>query len=89
MDAAGDKQSLDVVRLLLDRGANPNARDDRAYTPLHYAARAGAADAAAELLNRGAEASPLSDVGQTPIMIAQKYHHPEIVDLLHERGAVK
>ena len=46
---------LDVVRLLLDRGARVDALDTNGRTPLMWAAAAGRADAVKELLARGAD----------------------------------
>ncbi len=45
----------EVVELLLDNGADPNALDDWRCTPLHNAAGAGHADVAEELLENGAD----------------------------------
>jgi ankyrin repeat protein len=58
----------DSVRFLLDRGADPNARNDAKATALMFAT-----DDAAKtrlLLNRGADANARSDDGQTPLLIA-------------------
>jgi len=35
---------LDIVKLLLERGVDPNVQDHDGETPLHYAARRGHLD---------------------------------------------
>jgi ankyrin repeat protein len=45
---------LDVVKLLLERGADPNVKDDDGKTPLHYAAWKGHHKVVELLLEHGA-----------------------------------
>jgi len=47
----------DVVRVLLERGADPNARDNAGLTALHLAAGNGWVDCARALLEAGADAN--------------------------------
>ena len=53
-DAAQDGY-VDVVRLLLDRGAEVNGQDKVGWTPLHHAAWNGRSVVATLLLDRGAK----------------------------------
>lgn len=46
--------STDILKLLLEFGANPNCYDDEQNTPLHYAAIRGTKDVAQYLLSIGA-----------------------------------
>jgi ankyrin repeat protein len=55
LHAAAQQAAAGVVRLLLDRGADPNARGLGGETPLHYASAHGHIDIAALLLERGAD----------------------------------
>lgn len=57
----------EVVRILLDAGADPDALGQDGRTPLHGAAFAGRIDAAALLLDRGAAAAPRLPQGDTPL----------------------
>ena len=51
---AASYNSLDVARLLIDRGAEVDARDEDGRTPLHYAARPSCLDVARLLIEHGA-----------------------------------
>jgi len=46
---------LDVVKFLLERGVDPNVRNNPGDTPLHYAAERGHLDVVKFLLERGAD----------------------------------
>ena len=61
---------LDVIRLLLDGGADVNARDRGRQTPLHVAAACGSADVVALLLRLGADSTAHDDKGHTPADLA-------------------
>jgi len=61
----GDKP--DCMRLLLDRGADPNGYDEDLVTPLHVAATHARARAATVLLDAGAEVNAREEQGWTPL----------------------
>jgi ankyrin repeat protein len=80
---------LDVVNLLLARGAEVDARSTNvtANTPLH-AALAGAHPAAARrLIDRGADVNAVEAGGYTPLHQAADQGDAEMVRVLLERGA--
>src|SRR6202030_1328170 len=60
--------TLESMRLLLDAGADPNAANDFAATPLMWCA--GDAPKVRLLLSRGAKADVRSKLGRTPLLIA-------------------
>src|SRR5438067_1774438 len=64
--------SLESMRLLLDAGADANAANDFAATPLMWCA----SDAAKVrlLLSKGAKVDARSKLGRTPLLIAAAYH---------------
>jgi len=62
----------DVVKLLLERAANPNQQDNDGETPLHYAAMAGQLGCAEELLQSGADPSIESYYIETPAYVARQ-----------------
>jgi uncharacterized protein len=67
----------ETMRLLLDRGADPNARQQMDYTPLHGAASRGDVEMAKLLLAHGADREPRGTDGQTPADVARSHGHPE------------
>jgi ankyrin repeat protein len=89
---------FEAAELLIDRGANVNARDAVAgFTPLHWAAGSETACHHLVKLLLGSDADPnavggesvgaLGLVPQTPLLIAQKRGRTAIVDALVAAGA--
>src|SRR5256885_8115274 len=86
---------LDVVRLLLANGADPNAREagDNTY-PLHWAAAARQAETVRALLDAGGDVHGVGDLHALDVIGWATYFRderaeslPDIVPLLLERGA--
>lgn len=78
--------SLDVVKLLLVAGANPNARSVNGTTPLYVAARFGQTAIASQLLSAGALVDGRGEGGAA--LNAAAYRSPvELVELLLAKGA--
>jgi hypothetical protein len=71
-------RDLQAMRLLLDVGADVNARGPYEMTPLHFAASGGAFEAARLLLERGADPSLLDEKGRKPSDLAIKWGYPGI-----------
>ena len=78
---------VSVVRLLLERGADINARDATGWTPLHQASYSGAVEVVRLLLENGADVEAKVYDGRTVLQIADDRGHDEIVKLLREYGA--
>jgi len=78
---AGDKGHTEVVKLLLERGANPNVTDTfYNSTPLGWAAGKGHAEIVRALLDKGAE-------GEDGALMAAVYQdRTEVVKVILERG---
>jgi ankyrin repeat protein len=72
----------ETMRLLLAKGANPNARQQMDYTPMHGAASRGDVEMARILLAAGAEPLPRASDGATPADVAVKYGHPDFAKWL-------
>ena len=75
---------VDMMRRLLENGANPNICNDDT-TPLHEASSHGLVEAARLLLSYGAKVDEKDKLGQTPYQLAAS---DEMAKLLLEHGAV-
>lgn len=61
---------VDVAKILLQYGANVNAKTEYLWTPLHSAVKWSNAECAALLLQHGADVNALTEGQQTPLHIA-------------------
>ena len=75
LHAAVGARSAAAVSLLLDRGANVNARQQIGYTPLMGAAAAGREDLVDMLLRHGADSALVSEDGKTAADVAREHGH--------------
>jgi len=77
----------DIVELLLDKGANIDAKDDESgFTALHHAARFGNKNVAELLIARGADINAKDKQGHTPLYVAVN-HDYKVAELLINKGA--
>ena len=77
----------EAIALLLEQGADMEARDDYGWTSLHFAAARNKPEAVALLLDRGADIEARDDYEWTPLHVAAMGNNPEVVALLLDRGA--
>ena len=84
---ASEHGHLDVVRMLLEHGADPNRATTGGATPLTAAAEHGRVEVARLLLQKGAIVDAACLEGATPLYIAAEFGHKEVVELLLARGA--
>jgi serine/threonine-protein phosphatase 6 regulatory ankyrin repeat subunit B len=83
-----DSNQPDIFKLLLDNGANPNAKGRADWSLLHYASETeGYIDMARMLLDKGANPNIRESIGQTPLHLAAEPGFKAIVELLISRGA--
>jgi ankyrin repeat protein len=87
--ALAGRLPLGAVALLLDRGADVNARQHGGYTALHAAAQHGDREMAELLLARGADPSIATDDGRTAADLARGGGHDELAALLQARPAAE
>src|SRR5262249_3214961 len=89
------RRELAVATLLLDAGADLEAKNDSGATALHVAARSGNAEFTALLIARGARGNARDKVHNTPLHYAQKWHpsytkgtgRDKVAELLLKSGA--
>jgi uncharacterized protein len=65
INSAAAANHTDVVRVLLDHGADPNAREAAGFTPIHAAAHNGNDELYELLVARGADQDAATDDGRT------------------------
>lgn len=80
--SVGDTASM---RLLLERGADPNARQRLGYVPLHAVAANGDRAMAEVLLAHGADPQAATDDGKTPADFATERGHNDLADWLRKQ----
>ena len=76
-----------VVKLLLEKGAELETKDNYSRTPLSWAAEKGYEAVVKLLLEKGAELETKDNYSQTPLLLAVREGHKAIVKLLLEKGA--
>ena len=85
---AAENGHLEVVRLLIEKGADATAEDDDKSTPLHYAAENGHLEVVRLLIEKGADATAANVYKSTPLHFGGAENgHLEVVRLLIEKGA--
>lgn len=81
--AAASYGNLVVLRALLARGADVNARQQQDFTPLHTAAQRDDGDMARLFLEHGADVQARDALGRTPAQLAQELGHDSLASLLN------
>ncbi len=75
-----------IARLLVDAGADVNARQQAGIAPLHETAQNGDLELTQLLLDHGADPSAVDDKGKTPAATAREHGHEAVAALL-EKGS--
>jgi ankyrin repeat protein len=88
LGAAAAANDTDTLRRLIAEGHAPDEADENGVTPLMWAARAGALDAIAALIDAGADVNARDTSNRwTPLLHAIHTHAAPAVALLLDRGA--
>lgn len=72
----------EMVALLLEKGADPNAKQERDFVALHTAALHGDIEMAKNLIAHGADPALQSDDGKSPLDLAREKGHAAFVEWL-------
>jgi ankyrin repeat protein len=78
--AAAAVRDHQTMKLLLERGADPNARQQLGFTAFHAAASRGDIEMATILLQHGADPHLRTEDGKNSVDIAEKYNQPAFAD---------
>jgi ankyrin repeat protein len=82
LHSAVANRHLDIARLLVEHGADVNARQAQDFTPLHAAADNGQLDMVALLLAHGADPAARMALGKTPADFARERGHTAVAEAL-------
>jgi ankyrin repeat protein len=83
---AAQNNDLDACLAHIRAGVNVNDTDSAGFLPLHYACSSGSLSVATLLLEQGSDCSSYL-TGMSPIEIAAKNGHTDVIQLLHKFGA--
>jgi ankyrin repeat protein len=87
--AASAARRVDLVRMLINSGADVNARQQQGFVPLHAAAQQGDEAMAKLLLDHGADLNAHCDSGQCALDFAMLQGHSAMVALLESTPPAK
>lgn len=82
-----EKEVLDIVKLVLSKGAEVDPEIEGGRTPLMFAAMMGNLNMAKLLIENGANVNAQSTDGETPLNLAIKEGHSEVINYLKSVGA--
>ena len=86
LSVASMSHHVNIVELLLEKGANVNGRNRDGSTPLHVAVKNDRLDAARILIAWGAEVNTRDKDGKTPLALAG---NRQLLDLLRQHRAME
>jgi ankyrin repeat protein len=81
-------KAVDLARAVLEAGAEPNARQQGGFTPLHAAVLNQNRELVQLLLRHGADSTLANEKTATPIDLAREAANPELLTML-ERAATR
>ncbi|KAK7426549.1 hypothetical protein QQZ08_007008 [Neonectria magnoliae] len=79
--------SINIVNVLLEKGANIAVASENGWTPLNMASSNGHVEVVKLLLEKGANTAVADNNGWTPLHAASIHGHVEVVKLLLKKGA--
>jgi uncharacterized protein len=82
LHSAAAADQTEISRMLVDAGADPNAKQEGGFVALHAAAQNGNAELAELLIRHGADKGLATDDGRTAASIAREAGHEQLADSL-------
>ena len=79
-----DKKKYEVLKQMLDMGADPNIRDSNGWSALHYACQFGDLESVKILIENNANIDTYSNNQRIPLHLASNMNYPEVVKFLLE-----
>ena len=79
---AATNDNVEIIQLLLSRGASVGARCNSNWTPAHWSASYGKVNALMALVEAGADITKRTSEGWTPLILAQQKRHAPAVAYL-------
>ncbi|KAH9014386.1 ankyrin repeat-containing domain protein [Lactarius pseudohatsudake] len=70
--------TVDIVRLLIEHGADVSVQDKTQSTPLHLAAHSANSETVRLLLEHGADIAALDQIRRTPLHLASSWRRPSV-----------
>eukprot|EP01103_Thecamoeba_quadrilineata_P001528 TRINITY_DN11384_c0_g1_i1.p1 TRINITY_DN11384_c0_g1~~TRINITY_DN11384_c0_g1_i1.p1 ORF type:complete len:130 (-),score=23.14 TRINITY_DN11384_c0_g1_i1:119-487(-) len=72
LHAAADFGQVEIIKYLISKGANVDAKDSYGHTPLHLAVYESHTEAVKVLIEKGASTKIVASNGKTPLEVAEK-----------------
>ena len=76
--------NVDIVKVLIVKGADVNAKDNDGETALHWAAQEGHFEVAKVLIEKGADVGAKDKNNETAIEVAIRHGHHQIAELIED-----
>jgi cytohesin len=87
LTALHDQQNIDALAVMIELGADINARADKNITPLHWAIRNNQYDKIKWLMDAGADLNAQTTAGWTPLHYAVHHGNVNIVsELIYDKA---
>ena len=86
LHSASSAEHVELTHILLERGADVNARDKDNCTPLHWASQQGHPEVVHVLVEHGVDADARDGDNCSPLHWASQLGHSEVARLLLEHG---
>jgi uncharacterized protein len=80
------KRDIDLIKFLLDQGADIEAQDDKGFSPLYYSVVMNHIPIATLLLSQGANPNTKNNIGNTPVHQMAHKNRTEMFELFTSYG---